>query len=73
MIKSKKLNINVNSVNLISEMRRYQWKSKDEVIIYEPVKVNDDLVDAMRYAIWNYYRVTKRYDDNDIDLDIVFL
>lgn len=73
MIKSKKLFINVNSTNLISEMRRYQWKMKNEQIIYEPVKVNDDLVDSMRYAIWNYYRVTKRYEDNDIDIEFLDL
>lgn len=73
MIKSKKLNINTNSTNLINEIRRYQWKSKDEQIIYEPVKVNDDLVDSMRYAIWNYYRVTQKYNNNDIDIEFLDL
>jgi phage terminase large subunit len=71
LIKSKKLNININSTNLISELRRYQWKSKNEEIIYEPVKVNDDLCDSMRYAIWNYYRATKRRDDYDFDFEII--
>jgi phage terminase large subunit len=73
MIKSKNLFINTNSTNLINEIRRYQWKSKDEVIIYEPVKVNDDLVDSMRYAIWNYYRDTIRYNNNDIDIEFLDL
>lgn len=73
MIKSKKLNINTNSTNLISELRRYQWKTKNEEIIYEPVKVNDDLVDSMRYAIWNYYRVTQKYNNNDIDIEFLDL
>lgn len=70
LIKSKKLFINVDSHNLIDEMRRYQWKTKGEQIIYEPVKVNDDLCDSFRYAIWNYYRTTKRIEDNDIDFEI---
>jgi phage terminase large subunit len=73
MIKSKKLNIEESSTNLVNEMRKYQWKSKNETIIYEPVKIGDDLVDAMRYAIWNYYRTTKRFDDYDFDVDFVDL
>jgi phage terminase large subunit len=56
LIKSKNLHINVDSINLIKELRRYQWKTKGEQIIYEPVKLNDDLCDSMRYCIWNYYR-----------------
>lgn len=71
LIKSKSLNIHENSVNLINEFRRYQWKTKNEQIIYEPVKVADDLLDSMRYAIWNYYRDTKRKDDYDFDIDFV--
>ena len=71
LIKSKKLFINSSSTNLINELRKYQWKSKNEEIIYEPVKVGDDLCDAMRYAIWNYYRVTEKYNNNDIDMEWV--
>lgn len=71
LIKSKKLNININSVNLITELRRYQWKTKNEQIIYEPVKIADDLCDSMRYAIWNYYRTTKRKDDYDFDFEVI--
>lgn len=71
MIKSKKLFVNVESVNLISELRRYQWKTKNEQIIYEPVKIADDLCDSFRYCVWNYYRITKRRDDYDFDIDII--
>lgn len=73
MIRSKKIFINESSFNLINEMRRYQWKSKNEQIIYEPVKVNDDLVDSMRYSIWNYYRNTQRRDSYDFDIEILDL
>lgn len=73
LIKSKKVFINENSTNLINEVRRYSWKTKGEQIIYEPVKVNDDGCDSFRYAIWNYYRTTKRYEDNDIDITIIDL
>lgn len=71
MIKSKKLYINNDSTNLINELKRYSWKTKGEQIIYEPVKVMDDLCDSFRYAIWNYYRITKRNDDYNFDVDII--
>jgi phage terminase large subunit len=73
MIRSKKIFINTESTNLLNEMRRYQWKTKNEQIIYEPVKVNDDLVDSMRYGIWNYYRNTQRRDAYDFDIDWIDL
>lgn len=71
LIKSKKLFINSSSTNLINEMRKYQWKSKNEEIIYEPVKVGDDLCDAMRYGIWNYYRITEKFNNNEIDIEFI--
>lgn len=55
-IKSLKLYINNNSINLIDELKRYSWKTKGEQIIYEPVKVGDDICDSMRYCIWNNNR-----------------
>jgi phage terminase large subunit len=73
LIKSKKLFINTESTNLISEIRRYQWKTKNEEIIYEPVKVNDHLMDGGRYATFNYFKITKRYEDNDIDFEFLDL
>jgi len=49
-IKSKKLYITKRSVNLIKELRSYSWKTKNEKILDEPVKENDHLIDAGRYA-----------------------
>jgi hypothetical protein len=69
LVKSKKLYIDENSTNLVNEIRRYQWKSKDTEIIYEPVKVNDHLMDAGRYATYNYYRTTLRFEENYIDVE----
>lgn len=71
LIKSKRMYVNSNSTKLINEVRRYQWRTKDETIIYEPVKANDDLCDSFRYAIWNYFRKTKRIEENDIDIDFI--
>jgi len=53
------LNIPEDSVNLIKEIQSYQWKEdKDGNVISEPIKFNDHLMDAMRYAI---YGMTERF------------
>ena len=49
-IKSRKLHITKRSVNLIKEMRSYSWKTKDSKPLDEPVKENEHLIDAGRYA-----------------------
>lgn len=56
-IKSRKLFITKRSVNLIKELRSYSWKTKDGKILDEPVKENDHLIDAGRYA---QYAMTSR-------------
>jgi phage terminase large subunit len=39
--------------NLVNELKGYKWKEdKDGKILDEPVKMNDHLCDAMRYAIF---------------------
>ena len=53
-VKTGKLSIHSSSNNLLREIQIYRWKMKDEVILDEPVKANDDGMDAMRYAIYNY-------------------
>ena len=53
------LMIPTSSIHLIEEIQSYQWKvDKDENVLSEPVKFNDHLMDAMRYAI---YGITERY------------
>jgi len=51
-IKSQQIYIHGDSINLLREFRLYTWKSKNGLIIDEPIKVNDDALDAMRYAIF---------------------
>ena len=54
-IKRCKLHILSSSVNLLKEMRAYSFKKdRNDHIIDEPVKFNDHLMDAMRYAIYMY-------------------
>jgi len=54
-VKSKKVFITKRSINLLKESRGYSWKTtSDGKILDEPVKINDDAVDALRYAIHTY-------------------
>ena len=54
-VKSMPLYITENSINLLHELKNYKWKTdKDGVIkpTEEPVKLNDHLLDALRYAVF---------------------
>ena len=54
-VKSKILFIHTDSVNMLKEFKNYKWKStKDDKLLDEPVKMWDDAMDAMRYAILYY-------------------
>ena len=55
-VKSFPLFVTQNSPNLQRELQSYKWKKdKEDNIIDEPVKANDDALDATRYAIYNYH------------------
>lgn len=52
IMKRHKIYISKNSVNLLKEFKSYKWKvDKDGNVLDEPVKLNDDAVDAARYAL----------------------
>jgi phage terminase large subunit len=52
-VKSYPLFIEKNSLNIIAEIKKYKWKvDKNEVVLDEPDKENDHVMDAMRYAIF---------------------
>ncbi|MCA8830296.1 PBSX family phage terminase large subunit [Hymenobacter pini] len=54
-VKSKPLFVTADSVDLIKELRAYKWKTlRTGVILDEPVKVNDDAIDAGRYGTYSY-------------------
>jgi len=57
-VKQKLIGVTESSKNLIREMRGYSWKKdKEGKILDEPVKSNDDLVDAGRYATHSYQNI----------------
>jgi phage terminase large subunit len=51
--------IATESTNTVKEAQTYSWK-KDRrgIILEEPVKFKDDAMDAMRYAIFNYNKMS---------------
>lgn len=54
-VKRFKLHIHNDSVNLAKELKSYKWKEdKYARILDEPVKFNDHLCDAFRYAIFTH-------------------
>ncbi|CAB4141765.1 XtmB Phage terminase large subunit [uncultured Caudovirales phage] len=54
-MKSYPINLHYNSKNLRREFMSYKWKKdKNDNVIEEPVKANDDLMDACRYAIFTH-------------------
>ena len=54
-VKSMPMHVTASSTNLIQELRKYKWKTdmNGKVIDKEPVKMDDHLVDAMRYAVFS--------------------
>jgi len=60
VVKSSKIKVDKESVNIMNEYSRYSWKMNGERITDEVVKVWDDALDALRYAI--YSRKTKGSD-----------
>jgi phage terminase large subunit len=54
-LKSKKIYVTKDSLNLLKEYRSYSWKTTaDNKILDEPVRVMDDALCATRYAIHTY-------------------
>lgn len=54
-MKSYPINLHYNSQNLRREFMSYKWKKdKNDNVIEEPIKANDDAMDAARYAVFTH-------------------
>lgn len=61
-VKSKKIYITKDSTNLLKEYKGYSWKTtSDDKILDEPVRLNDDLMCALRYGIYSYTKSKQKY------------
>lgn len=55
-VKSKKLYITKNSINLLKEIRSYKWLvDKNGIVTEKPVKFKDDGMDSLRYAAFTKF------------------
>ena len=61
-VKSSGLLVHKESLNVIKEISSYKWKTNGDVVLDEPVKLYDDAMDAMRYAIHWYKLKNKKTD-----------
>ena len=57
-VKSMEVFIHYESTNLLKEYKLYSWRVHNEISTEEPVKLNDDGMDAIRYAIQTHYKST---------------
>jgi phage terminase large subunit len=59
-LKSRKIKILRTAGNVLSEIKLYKWKEdRSGAILDSPVKFNDHAMDAMRYAVYSYYKMNK--------------
>jgi phage terminase large subunit len=45
---------------MAKEFRNYKWKSQGERLLDEPVKLFDDALDALRYAVLYHKKLNRR-------------
>ena len=58
VVKKSKVHIDLNSPNLIRESRNYRKRVVNDMILDDPVKKNDHLLDGTRYGITEYLNQT---------------
>ena len=54
-LKGWRLKVTRESVNLIAELRQYEWRKDNGKYINEPMDGNDHAIDALRYAAFTEY------------------
>ncbi len=72
-VKSYKLFIHSDSIKLQEELRKYKWKVKNEMRTDEPVKLFDDGLCAIRYALYTWTNKNSRRNAYDFDIDWIDL
>ena len=56
-VKSFNIFVTSRSTNIIRELNLYSWKDdRDGNTLDEPIKLNDDALDALRYSLTNYIK-----------------
>ena len=58
-VKTYKLFYHYESYNMAKEFRNYKWKSKGDRLEDEPIKLWDDALDALRYAVYHHKKTSR--------------
>lgn len=63
--------VQASCTDLIDEIKTYRWKKpkgqRQDAPRAEPIKINDDLVDAMRYLVMSLPQKGRHVDESDLD------
>ncbi|HQE50692.1 MAG TPA: hypothetical protein PKV93_15230, partial [Fervidobacterium sp.] len=67
LMKSTRFFVFRGLVNLLDEIEDYRWAEKNEQLKDEPVKFDDHLMDALRYAVYThmYHADAKIFDKQE--------
>lgn len=69
LLKSMHFHLHTNSTRTWDETRKYKWRMKNEMKTDEPIKLFDDGLCAIRYAVYSYIsKYQSSYDDIQIDI-----
>ena len=68
-VKSTEVYVHVDSLDIWREYKLYSYKSVGDVISEEPIKENDDALDAIRYALYT----RKKRDNSKGNYEIIFI
>lgn len=71
LLKSMEFYLHSNSVKTWDETRKFKWRMKGEMKTDEPIKLFDDGLSAIRYAVYTWVTKTKKTSDYDFDIDII--
>jgi len=53
-VRSKEIYIHYEAINIWKEYKSYMYKTINEKISEEPIKINDDACDALRYSVYSH-------------------
>jgi len=71
LLKSMEFHLHINATKTWEETRKYKWKMNGEIKTDEPIKLFDDGLCAIRYAVYTHINKMSKlvdYDDDDFQI-----
>ena len=60
-IKAHKVLVTKSSKGINKEKDNYRWKTKDDIVLDEPIKILDDAMDGARYPIYTHWGIQREW------------